>query len=113
MIPLHSVYCKFGLCAVMHDKSKRHHVHSMVSLHLQEARRLAQESCQVAQGKPEWQQVFQHQVKLIDDQMVLTDRERQVVYFQAISKHCSQLPPGKLLVKPIKFEPLKLQHELG
>lgn len=81
--------------------------------HLQEARRLAQESCQIAQGTLHWQQAFQHQVDLINQQLLVYDRERQVVYFQAIARHCSQLPQGKVLVRVIQFEPLKLQHELG
>lgn len=80
---------------------------------VQEARRLAQESYQVAQGNTHWQQAFQHQVELINSQLLVYDRERQVVYFQAIARHCSQLPQGRVLVRVIEFEPLKLQHELG
>ena len=45
--------------------------------------------------------------------MLAYDRERQIVYFQAIARHCSQLPQGKVLVKVVKFEPVQLQHELG
>lgn len=80
---------------------------------LQEARRLAQESCQVAQGNSDWQQAFQQQIDVINQQLLVYDRERQIVYFQAIARHCSQPPQGKVLVKVIEFEPLKLQHELG
>ena len=46
-------------------------------------------------------------------QLLIYDRERQIVYFQGVSRHCSQLPQGKVLVRVIKFEPLELQHELG
>ncbi len=80
---------------------------------MQEARTLAQESCQVAQGKPEWLQSLQKELGLISEKMVVYDRERQVVYFQAVAQHCSKLPQGKILVKPTAFEPLQLQHELG
>jgi len=82
-------------------------------LSLQEAKKLAQESCQVAQGKPDWQQLFQNELSLISDLMIVYDRERQIVYFQAIAQHLSKLPQGKVLVKSAKFEPLQLQHELG
>lgn len=80
---------------------------------LQEARRLAQESCEVAQGNSHWQQAFQQQIDVINQQLLVYDRERQVVYFQAIARHGSQLPQGKVLVRVMDFEPLKLQHELG
>lgn len=80
---------------------------------LQEAKRLAQESCQVAQGKSDWQHLFQNELSLISDLMTVYDRERQIVYFQAIAQHLSKLPQGKILVKSAKFEPLQLQHELG
>lgn len=80
---------------------------------LQEAKKLAQESCEVAHGKPDWQQLFQNELSLISDLMIVYDRERQVVYFQAIAQHLSKLPQGKVLVKSAKFEPLQLQHELG
>ncbi|KAL0044301.1 hypothetical protein WJX82_010086 [Trebouxia sp. C0006] len=61
---------------------------------LQEAKKLAQESCQVAQGKPDWQQLFQNELSLISDLMIVYDRERQIVYFQAIAQHLSKLPQG-------------------
>jgi len=80
---------------------------------LQEAKKLAQESCQVAQGKSDWQRLFQNELSLISDLMTVYDRERQIVYFQAVTQHLSKLPQGKVLVKPVKFEPLQLQHELG
>lgn len=80
---------------------------------MQEARRLAEESCQVAQGKSDWQQLFQTELRLVSDLMTVFDRERQIVYFQPITQHRSKLPQGKVLVRSIKFEPLQLQHELG
>ena len=80
---------------------------------LQEARRLAEESCVIAQGKADWQQSFHKELTAIVDQMVVYDKERQVVYFQAVAQHCSSLPQGKVLVKAAKFEPLQLHHELA
>ena len=80
---------------------------------MQEASRLCQESCQVAQGNDQWQQGFQQELQTVQQQNAVLDRERQVVYFQAVAKYCSSLPQGKALANPIKFEPLVLQHELG
>lgn len=75
--------------------------------------RLSQESCQVAQGNSDWQQGFQQEMQTIQQQIAVLDRERQVVYFQAIAKQFSALPQGKVIVILSKFEPLVLQHELG
>lgn len=80
---------------------------------LQEAARLSQESCQVAQGNDAWQQGFLQELQTIQKQNLVLDRERQVVYFQPIAKQCSPLPTGKVIATPIKFEPSVLQHELG
>lgn len=79
----------------------------------QEASRLCQESCQVAQGNEYWQQGFQQELQTVQQQNAVLDRERQVVYFQAVARHCSSLPQGKALANPISFEPVVLQHELG
>ena len=75
--------------------------------------RLSQESCQVAQGSSGWQQGFQQEMQTVQQQSAVLDRERQVVYFQAVAKQCSALPSGKVIVNVSKFEPLVLQHELG
>lgn len=80
---------------------------------LQAAAQLAQESCQVSQGREDWQQGFQQELNAIQQQRLVLDRERQVVYFQAIAKQCSMLPQGKAIATSILFEPLVLQHELG
>lgn len=52
----------------------------------------------------QWQSVLDREIEVIDKLLVVCHNENNSVYFQAIAKHSSPLPPGKVIATPIPLQ---------
>ena len=58
----------------------------------------------VAGSMAQWQSVLDREIEVIEKLLVVCHNENNSVYFQAVAKHSSPLPPGKVIATPVPLQ---------